>query len=84
MDADLETEQCFLCRQFKAYGSGRYELQWYKSWQILVCSSCREGNWDGIAHEDKISKLFAHFDKKRIERPERNEKGWIDLPPMGS
>ena len=39
---------CFLCKRPFEFGPLRAEGRGIHEWEIIVCQSCRIGNWDGI------------------------------------
>lgn len=67
---------CGICGNGFQMGPNQYDGKWIPRYQLSVCRSCYEGNWDGwgpVAEE----KLLPHLREKGIEIPERNSKGWI-------
>jgi hypothetical protein len=66
---------CELCNSQFEYGAHRYAGTYIPKYQLLVCTGCYQGNWDGwgpIAEE----RFVAHLKSKGIPLPQRNEKGW--------
>lgn len=76
MTAEKIMCSCSLCgRQFQ-FGPHRYDGKHIPRYQITVCMSCWDGNWDGWApHLEE--RLIAHLQQKGIPIPERNAKGWL-------
>jgi hypothetical protein len=67
---------CDLCGNQFQMGPHRYDGKWINRYQLSVCRSCYNGNWDGwgpFAEE----KLIPHLKMKGIAIPERNDKGCI-------
>jgi hypothetical protein len=52
-----------------------YEGKHIAIYELDVCKSCYDSNWDGWAphHEEK---LIGHLQAKGIPIPDRNDKGW--------
>lgn len=74
--------QCFLCKQGFQFGPHTYKGRRIPAWDIMICESCDNGNWDGVVphtHPD----LIQHLEKQGIGI-RLNEKGWLDLPKRGS
>ena len=76
MDTRKFSYPCDVCGKSLQRGPHRYEGKINKTYDILVCDSCRNGNWDGWAphYENKIIKIIQ---KKGLPLPSRNEKGWL-------
>jgi hypothetical protein len=70
------TQICFFCSQSFAAGGGHWGGRWLPCYQISVCNSCFNSNWDGW-HLDAEEKLVKHLQEKGIALPKRNEKGWL-------
>lgn len=67
---------CSLCGNHFQFGPHRYDGKHISRYQITVCMSCWNGNWDGWApHLEE--RLIAHLQQKGIPIPERNAKGWL-------
>lgn len=62
------------------FGLSHYEGKWIKGYQLLVCRSCWNVNWDGYGpfHEALLTK---HLNDLAIAIPPRNQKGWIPREP---
>lgn len=68
--------QCDMCGNKFQMGQHVYNGKFISRYQISVCKSCWDGNWDGWApHYEQ--RLIAHLQKKGIPLPERNAKGWF-------
>jgi hypothetical protein len=69
---------CFLCKRSFKIGPHLYEGKRIPSWNIMICDTCRDSNWDGIvpnSHKD----LVEYLEVQGIEI-HLNEKGWINIP----
>ena len=71
-------ETCFLCEQQFQFGMHVYDGKHVADWGIMVCNSCKNGNWDGIVleHHPKLRRLL---NEKGVEY-KLNAKGWLDFP----
>ncbi|MEE9606305.1 MAG: hypothetical protein V3U03_01095, partial [Myxococcota bacterium] len=69
-------QKCDLCGSEYQYGPHNYDGKFIRKYQLKVCMSCYEGNWDGWAPHLEI-KLIAHLKERGLAAPARNEKGWI-------
>jgi len=70
--------QCFLCRRAFPFGPGRYAGKPIRAWDIMVCDTCLNGNWDGI-----VPSTYPHlieYLKSRGIAVVLNAKGWLDWP----
>ena len=71
-------EACFLCRQPFEFGSQVYQGRRIPEWDMMTCTSCYEGNRDGIVPE-----VFPHlipYLKSRGIDITLNARGRIDWP----
>ena len=68
--------QCFMCGRDFQFGPHIYRGKGIPRYNISVCDTCYEGNWDGWAPECE-KKLVEHLEKDGLPIPERNEKGWL-------
>jgi hypothetical protein len=49
-------------------------------WDVEVCESCREWNWDGVVPGTPMgTRLIRHLQERGIE-PRLNANGWIEWP----
>lgn len=76
--SDYHYEKCFLCGFSKPCGPHLYDVQYFAKLQMLVCKSCRSGNYDGIGgiHEEKVE---AHLVAKNITNVRRTQEGLVIL-----
>jgi hypothetical protein len=74
--------ECFLCKQGFQFGPHAYNGRRIAAWDIMVCKSCDDGNWDGVVTESHPD-LLQHLETRGIEI-RLNEKGWLDLPKRGA
>lgn len=67
---------CDLCGKHVRHSHHHYEGRVIPRYQLFVCKTCYEGNWDGWgpAHEPV---LIDHLAKKGLPMPARNEKGYF-------
>ena len=70
--------RCFLCDRGFQFGPHIYDGKKVPAWDIMVCSPCLNGNWDGIVPREG-SRLVAHLEARGIPIT-LNDKGWIDFP----
>jgi hypothetical protein len=66
---------CQMCGAEYHMGAHRYDGKHIPRYNLDVCKSCYESNWDGWAPHYE-SKLVEHLRKQNLPLPERNEKGW--------
>lgn len=77
-DAPSPSEQCFLCGQPFRSGPQVYGGRRIPAWDIMVCNTCRSGNWDGIVPGTRPH-LLPYLQSKGIAVT-LNAKGWIPWP----
>ncbi len=66
---------CQMCSSSYQMGRHIYDGKHIARYNLDVCKTCYDGNWDGWApHYEE--KLLAHLKEQNISVPERNEKGW--------
>ncbi len=70
--------ECFLCKTQFQFGPHTYNGRRIPPWDIMVCSSCYGGNWDGLVLSSH-PRLEAHL-KARGIKIHLNEKGWLNWP----
>jgi len=77
---ELNTEKiiqaCDLCGSSYQHGPHRYEGHKSYLYEIMVCDSCWQSNWDGWGPEFE-KKLLSLLEDKGLPVPERNEKGYL-------
>jgi hypothetical protein len=71
-------EAWFLCRQAFEFGSRAYEGRRIPAWEMMVCTSCYESNWDGIVPE-AFPHLIPYLKSRGVEI-KLNARGRIDWP----
>lgn len=67
--------KCDCCGTEFQYGPHKYDGEYIPRYQITVCMSCYDGNWDGWAPQDKW--LIKHLESKNLPIPKRNRKGCL-------
>ena len=67
---------CFICSKNFQMGPNKYDGKFMASYNISVCRTCYEGNWDGWAPQYE-QRLIAHLEKNGLEIPGKNEKGLL-------
>lgn len=75
MPEDKKTHVCFTCEgrfQHEEHIYGRY----IERYQIEVCSTCWQFNWDGWP-SDRAEKIIKHLKEKGLPVPPMNTKGWL-------
>ena len=70
--------ECFLCKKPFQFGPHIYNGRKIPAWDMLVCSGCYTGNWDGIVPEVRPH-IIPYLQSKEIE-VKLNQQGWIDWP----
>jgi hypothetical protein len=77
-DDDPIMIDCFLCSRPFQFGPHVYNGRHVQAWDIMICSRCDKGNWDGVVPANR-----PHFEpylrSKGIE-VRYKAKGWIDIP----
>ena len=68
--------KCCCCRSDFQFGPHVYDGRKVRGYEILVCRSCYDGNWDGWSpvHERSI---LASLSDRGIAPPPRNANGWL-------
>ncbi len=51
MPDPMHFEKCFLCNQAFEFGPRVFGGRRIPEWDLMVCMSCHESNWDGIIPE---------------------------------
>ena len=72
------SQTCFLCNRPFQFGRGMYHGKNIPDWGIMICDTCKSGNWDGIVLEHH-PKLRDWLVARGIEYS-FNAKGWLDIP----
>ncbi len=67
---------CTTCGSEYQMGRHIYGGKQIPRYQMGVCKSCYEANWDGWA-PDYEGKIITHLEEKGLPVPERNNKGWL-------
>jgi 5-methylcytosine-specific restriction endonuclease McrA len=75
MTDDKKTHQCFICGKKFQHEEHIYG-HWISKYQIEVCSSCFNNNWDGWPG-DRTEKIIKHLKDNSLSIPQLNEKGWL-------
>lgn len=72
------TCDCFLCGRKFAFGRNAYHGRYVRAWDVMICSGCESGNWDGVvihAHPQLVERI------KALGMPVTpNARGHIDIP----
>jgi hypothetical protein len=68
---------CIVCEQPRIFGPHRYDAHRVRGWDVMICNSCRNGNWDGIVPNDA---LLERLKAAGVTKIQYNEKGWIPIP----
>jgi hypothetical protein len=76
MDTNGVMFRCDLCNNEFQFSPHRYDGKHIPRYQVTVCMSCWNGNWDGWApHLEQ--RLISHLNRNVLPIPERNSKGWL-------
>ena len=76
MNEDKKTHICFTCGRKFQMQEHVYDGTWIRNYQIEVCKSCYNMNWDGWT-TDRSTRIIKHLQEKGLPIPEFNEKGWL-------
>ena len=68
--------QCDLCGSEYQFGPHKYDGKYIRRYELNVCKSCYDGNWEGWGPHCE-ERLIAHLKQKNIPIPEKNAKGWL-------
>jgi len=76
MDTDRVMLRCHFCNNAFQFGPHQYDGVYISRYEVTVCMSCWNGNWDGWApHLEQ--RLILHLNRNGLPIPERNSKGWL-------
>jgi hypothetical protein len=64
---------CGICGSVFQFGPHIYNGKHIAGYQLTVCNSCWQGNWDGWNPTSEKT-LIAHLNSKGIPLPQRNAK----------
>ena len=67
---------CDICGNDYQFGPHRYEGKTIPCYQLSVCMTCYEGNWDGWAPHLE-GKVLEHLKSRGLPIPMRNDSGWL-------
>ena len=73
MTEDKKTHQCFICPNKFQMEEHVYDGKWISDYQIEVCMSCWNGNWDGWPG-DRSEKIIKHLKENGLPVPPLNDK----------
>lgn len=68
--------ECFMCGCKFQFVDHRYNGKRIIKYDIMVCTRCYDGNWDGWGPNCE-EKLINHLSGRGVKIPERNRFGWI-------
>lgn len=71
---------CNLCGRAARMDKHLYDGRTLPHYEMFVCNSCFESNWDGLAAHFEPA-FVQHLNDRNIPLPQRNEKGWYPLHP---
>jgi len=72
------TIPCFLCGNHFQFGPHAYHGRRIPDWDIMVCNTCYNANWDGIV-PNSYPRLMPYLESLGFN-VQLNKKGWIDWP----
>jgi len=75
MTEDKKTHKCFVCDHKFQHEEHIYG-HFIKSYQIEVCPSCWQTNYDGWP-QDITEKIIKHLKKNGLRIPPMNAKDWL-------
>lgn len=67
---------CFCCNNEFQFSHGNYRGEKIIGYEIMVCESCYEANWDGWSPHIE-NKLIQHLENSGIRVPLRNNQFWL-------
>ena len=67
---------CFCCNKEFQFGPHEYQGLYVTGYEITVCRSCYNGNWDGWAPVYE-GRFLGHLSERGVEFPKRNGAGWL-------
>lgn len=70
------TFSCDACGAPYHHGPHRYDGHKIHAYDMMVCDTCYNANWDGWAPLREPG-IIKHLEGKGIPIPKRNSKGWI-------
>jgi hypothetical protein len=76
MAEDVYKVTCFVCKRQFQYSHGIYAGTLIPNYQIIVCKSCYESNWDGWTSPN-MEKIIEHLKENNLAIPKMNSKGWL-------
>jgi hypothetical protein len=76
MVSDKFMFRCDLCGNEYQMGPHRYDGKQVPRYDIGVCMSCYESNWDGWNPRYEEF-LISHLKEKSLPIPGKNKKGWF-------
>lgn len=72
--------RCFTCGGEFQFGPHIYNGKHIAAYNLTVCLSCYDGNWDGWAPHCE-AKILAHLKDNDLKAPARNEGGYLPRHP---
>ena len=70
------TYTCDACGNSFQFGPGLYNGKRNQTYDIMVCLTCHNGNWDGWAPKFEAA-VTRRLKEKGLPLPQRNAKGWL-------
>ena len=67
---------CDLCGSQYQHGPHRYEGHNLKRYEMMVCDTCWQSNWDGWAPQYE-NRIIEHTKSKGMTLPSRNDNGLL-------
>lgn len=68
--------KCVPCGNSFKFGNGAYHGKHMPGYEMMVCSSCYDANWDGWAPALE-PRILQHLATTGIEKPRRNAEGFL-------
>ncbi len=68
--------KCDICGTSFHFGHHRYDGHKNKTYDVMVCRSCRKNSLDGWAPHDE-EKVTKKLIKRRLPLPERDKRGLL-------
>ena len=72
-------ELCLLCGNHFPFGNHSYRGRKIQGWDLMLCTTCIDGNWDGIV-PSSATHLLKFLQNKGIE-VQYDINGYIPIPP---
>lgn len=76
---NIRRDMSYLRQNVHARAQHWHEGQYIKSWDILVCRTCYDANWDGL-NPHAVAKLIAYLKEHSLPIPPPDANGCVHWP----